>query len=513
MVTFPHNLLYFSYSEGEEELKKLTLMIIIFLSINSFIPTVQAESNDKILKIEQFVEEQMEISKIPGISIVVVEKGKTVYQKGFGYANVKEKTPVTSSTQFELASLSKAFTGLAILQLEKEGLLDRTDDVRKFIPWLELEYNNEPQTISINDLLYHTSGIASNTVVHIPKSNEENALELTVRTLLAQPLNRKPGSSFEYATLNYDVLGLVIETVSKQPYDLYMKQLVDQIGMKDTYVGLHQVESTELATGYKIGFMRAQEYTPPFYRGNIPAGYIVSNTNDIAKWLNLQLGLNQSDTIDYQIVKESHIPDKSVEPFDQDTYYASGWSIMKRNDKQYIFHAGENPTFTTYFIMQPDEQIGVAVLSNMNSTFTTAIGQGVMDLWEGNLVNGNHSDGYQKIDKIVTILCIIVGSLGLIFSIFMLRGLGKFKRKQRTLAPLKGKRTFLLVFHSLFVAAIFVLMMVAPNILNMTWEFIRVWGPTSITVFYYSGIATIVIYYFFVLLLILRKWKIRINGE
>ena len=60
--------------------------------------------------------------------------------------------------------------------------------------------------------------------------------------------------------------------------------------MKDTYVGLHQVQSDELATGYKIGFMGEQEYTPPIYRGNIPAGYIVSNTNDIAKWLNLQLG-------------------------------------------------------------------------------------------------------------------------------------------------------------------------------------------------------------------------------
>ena len=279
------------------------------------IPIAHADSNDKIHKIEQFVEEQREISQIPGISLVIVEKGKTVYQKGFGYADVKEKTPVTSNTLFELASTSKAFTGLAILQLEKEGLLKRTDDVRKYIPWLELEYKGEPQTITINQLLHHTSGIASNTIVHIPESNAENALELTVRTLLDQPLNRKPGSSFEYATINYDVLGLVIENVSKQPYDLYIKeQLLEQIGMKDSYVGLHQVQSDELATGYKIGFMREQEYTPPIYRGNIPAGYMVSNTNDIAKWLNLQLGAIQNDTISKQTIEQSHIPDQSVEP-------------------------------------------------------------------------------------------------------------------------------------------------------------------------------------------------------
>ena len=326
-------------------------------------------------------------------------------------------------------------------------------------------------------MLYHTSGIASKTIVHIPKSNAENALELTVRTLLDQPLNRKPGSSFEYATLNYDVLGLVIETVSKQPYDLYMKQLLDEIGMKDSYVGLHQVESNELATGYKIGFMREQEYTPPFYRGNTPAAYIISNSNDIAKWLNLQLGYIQSETIDKQIIQQSHIPDQSVEPFDQDTYYASGWSIMEKDDKQYVFHAGENPTFTSYFIMQPEEQIGVAVLSNMDSTFTTVIGQGVMDLWEGNNININHSDGYQKIDNIVTILCIIVGCLGLLFSLFLLRILWKFNKKQRTLVALKGKRIFLLVFHSLFVATILILVMVAPRYTQYELGVYKSMGP------------------------------------
>ncbi|MGE7838874.1 serine hydrolase domain-containing protein [Viridibacillus arvi] len=488
-------------------------MIAIILSLNALIPVVHADSNEKIHKIERFVEKQKEISKIPGISLVIVEKGKTVYQKGFGYADVKEKTPVTSHTLFELGSTSKAFTGLAILQLEEEGLLKRTDDVRNYIPWLELKYNGEPQTITINQLLHHTSGIASNSIVHIPESNADNALELTVRTLLEQPLNRKPGSSFEYATINYDILGLIIENLSKQPYDLYLKQqLLEQIGMKDSFVGLHQVKSDELATGNKIGFMREQKYTPPIYRGNIPAGYIVSNTNDIAKWMNVQLGSEQNDTIGEQVIKESHIPDKSVEPFDQDTYYASGWSIMKKGDKQYILHAGENPTFTSYFIMQPDEQLGVAVLSNMNSTFTTVIGQGVMDLWEGNNVKISHSDAHQKMDKIVTILCVIVGCLGIIFSILLLRSLWKLNRKQLTLVALKGKRIFLLVFHSLLVAAILILMLIVPKILlGMSWEFIRIWGPTSISTFYYIGIATIIIYYFFVLLLIITKKVISLD--
>ena len=488
-------------------MRKVILIVAIILSLNALAPIAHAYSDNKIRKIEQFVEEQREISQIPGISVVIVEKGKVIYQEGFGYADVEEKTPITSNTLFELASTTKAFTGLAILQLEKEGLLKRTDDVRKYLPWLELEYNNEPQTITINQLLYHTSGIPSNSIVQIPESNAENALELTVRTLLDQPLNRIPGSSFEYATINYDVLGLIIEHVSKQPYDLYIKdQLLEKNDMKDSFVDLHQVKSDEMATGYKIGFMREQKYTPPIYRGNIPAGYIISNTNDIAKWLNLQLGSIQSDTISKETIEESHIPDQSVKPFDQDTYYAIGWSIMKEDDKQYIFHAGENPTFSSYFIMQPDEQIGVAILSNMDSTFTTVIGKGVMELLEGNNININHSDSYQKLDKILTILCVIVGCLGIIIIAILLRSLWKFNKRQRTWVALKGKRIFLLVSHSLLVATILIFIMLAPKqLLGMSWEFIKVWAPTSISVFYYSGIAIIIIYYLFVLLLIVTK--------
>lgn len=483
------------------------LMIAMILVVSSFTPKIaNAEPSEKIQNIENFVEEQKRISKIPGLSVVIVEKGKTVYQKGFGYADVKTKTPVTSNTLFEIGSTTKAFTGLAILQLEKEGLLKRSDDVRKYIPWLELKYNGEPQTITLNQLLYHTSGIASNSITQIPESNTDNALELTIRKLLNQQLNRKSGSSWEYATINYDVLGLVIESVTKQPYDVYMKnKILEPIGMKESFVGLHQVQSTEMASGYKIGFMQEQSYTPPIYRGNIPAGYLISNTNDIAKWMKLQLGNDSSNAIDKQIIQESHIPDQSVEPFDKDTYYASGWGVMKKNEKQYILHAGQNPTFTSYFIMQPDEQLGVAILSNMNTSFTTAIGQGVMDLWEGNNVINNHSDGYQKLDQIVTILCFVVGCFGIFFILLSLRIMRKLVRKQRIRTSLNVKRVMLLSINTLLVAAILTLIIMFPKISGLPWAFVKAWAPTSISVLVYIIITVSIIYYLFGLLLVFTK--------
>lgn len=197
-----------------------------------------ADSNDKIKEIKQFVEEQRVNGKIPGVSVVIVANGNMVFQQGFGYSDVKSKEPVTTDTLFELGSTTKAFTALAILQLEQEGLLQRSDPIRKYIPWLELTYNGKPQEITIDQFIHHTSGIPSSTIVHIPESNAEDALEITVRTLQGKPLNRKPGSSYEYATINYDVLGLVIETVTKKPYDVYIKEsILEPLGMNHSYVG------------------------------------------------------------------------------------------------------------------------------------------------------------------------------------------------------------------------------------------------------------------------------------
>ncbi|MCO7127846.1 serine hydrolase [Sporolactobacillus shoreicorticis] len=495
---------------GYESIEMWLLITAVMITISGFTAnTAKAQSNEKIRKIERFVEEQKNKSKIPGIALVIVERGKVVYQKGFGYADVKKKSPVTAHTLFEIGSTTKAFTGLAILQLEKEGLLKRSEDVRKYIPWLKLKYKGKQQKITLNQLLHHTSGIASSSITQIPESQASNALELTVKTLLNQPLDRKPGSSFEYATINYDVLGRVIEVITKQPYDVYVKrQVLEQAGMNESKVGLHQHSLFEMASGYKIGFMRAQAYTPPVYRGNVPAGYVISNATDLAKWLNLQLGRSSGHGIDKQIIQESHIPDQTVKPFDKDTYYAGGWDVMRKKGEKYIAHSGNNPTFSSYLIIRPDDQLGVAILSNMNSDSTSYIGKGVMDLWQGSNVTHHYSDSYQMLDQIVTFLTVAIGCFSMLFLLLSFKIMRKLVRKQRMGVTLSTKRLSLLIIHTLIVVAIFV-MILFPKLLSkwMSRDFINVWGPTSITVLFYSITVASILYYGLGLLLIFTAKK------
>ncbi|MCR8842305.1 beta-lactamase family protein [Paenibacillus sp. SC116] len=494
----------------------MALAIIGVLLPQSVMAQDFLSKKEKTKKIEQYVHNQMQESLIPGVSLVIVEKGNIAYQNGFGFADAAAKKPVTSETLFELASTSKAFTGLAILQLEKEGMLKRTDSVTTFIPWLQLSYNDRPVSITIQDLLYHTSGISAASIQHYPKSNADDALEQTVRTLLNQPLNREPGSSYEYATINYDILGLVIEKVTKQSYEAYMQQhILQPLGMTDSKVGVQQIPPANMATGYRLKFTVPTAHTPAIYRGNTPAGYIISNANDIAKWMNVQLGNVQLQGIDQQLIVDSHTPDRSVKPFDEHTYYGAGWAAQQ-GDSNVVYHAGVNPTFSSYITLLPEEQIGVAVLSNINSSSTTTIAQGVMDIWNGEAPEANSQpDGMLVVEQIATYVFILVGILGLVGLILIVVCMKKLIRQQRNWTALKGKRLLWFVVHFLLCTAIMFLIVNLPSVLlgGMSWSFVARWAPVTIMFTIYSLIATLSVYFIYGLMLVLSKKQSDLQKE
>ena len=462
------------------------VMLVVLVMATCTLPYAAAEQakvehTSSTKKIEQFIEEQRERSQIPGMSVVIVEKGKTMFEKGFGYADLDSKKPVTEHTLFELGSTTKAFTGLAILQLEKAGLINRTDDVRKYLPWFTMNNEGKSAAITIGQLLYHTSGISARTIALIPEDDTDRALEKTVRMLLGQQLDRKPGSSHEYATINYDVLGLVIEQVTKQSYEAYIKRhVLEPLGMTDSFVGIQSVLPSEMATGYRVGFLKPREYHPPIYRGNNPAGYLVSNSIDIAKWMNAQLGYGLNEQVSKALVQESHMPDKSVAPID-DTYYASGWSIGE--DQNLIMHAGANPSFSSYIILQQDRQLGVAVIANVMSDATAAIGQSVLTLWKGdNLSNPVPNDRMQALDQAATIAAGITGGLALLGWLAGGRLVWSIARRKRVLVSLGVMRVIGFVALLLVCAGGICLVLALPKLFleGMPWSFIAVWSPPTI---------------------------------
>ena len=370
---------------------------------------IDEDTLEKLSVAEELVSQKMNDAFIPGLSVAIVQDGETIYASGFGYADMNSGKAVTSDTLFQLGSNSKAFTALGVFQLQKDGLINIKDSITKHIPWLILQYDGEEATVTIEEFLNHTSGIPYRTINKIPQLDETatDAIEKTVETIVGLHLANKPGDHYEYATINYDVLGLLIEETSGMKYEEYIqKHVLDAGGLSNTYMYKSQAVLHEMALGYKMAFFSPKYFNAPRYEGNKPAGYIISNANDMAEWLKIQMGTSRVSALDGKLVEESHEP--RVVTFGEGLYYAAGWNVFD-NDGTELYHAGKNPNYSSYIVFRPEENFGVAVLCNIKTNNAMDIGESILELFVHNRIcGGTMADENIEIDKVCTVVIYIV---------------------------------------------------------------------------------------------------------
>ncbi|WP_232321274.1 serine hydrolase domain-containing protein [Sporosarcina ureae] len=451
-------------------------------------------------QIKKVVTKNMSKGKIPGLSITIVKDDKTVYQKGFGYSDLDEVKPVTSQSLFELASNSKAFTALAILNLVESGQIELNDHVTTYIPWLKVKYQGKEIPITIGQTLHQTTGIPASTINLIPVSNEDHALEETVRTLIGIELDSEPGKVFQYATINYDVLGLIIEQVTGETYESYMKEtILKPMELNNTHLFRDEEINNQMTDGYKIGFLKPQRYEAPIYRGNKPAGYIISNGEDMAKWLKIQLGTMNEVDFDEKIIKKTHKADRAVDVVGNEVFYAGGW-FLEPNEQ--ITHDGMNPNYSTYVTFNNEEKTGVAVLGNLSSNQVQNIGIEINEIVKGNVVSSDIEDSNQYIDKVAFGIILVLSTLTLGVLILIVRILIKIYRKQLYVKPTGIKSTLKLTLSLLIMLGLSYFIYLIPSLFleGYSWEIIFVWSPISVQVAFYSMYIIVWLIYMFSIL-------------
>ncbi|MFW5434477.1 serine hydrolase domain-containing protein [Paenibacillus apiarius] len=430
--------------------------------------------------IDRFVQAQLEKAQSPGAAVVVVSGNRVVYAKGFGLADREAGIPATSSTLFELGSTSKAFTGLALLQLEQQGALRLDDPVTRYVPWLRLTYQGQAANVTLAHLLHHTSGVPFASLASIPIDSGEQALEQTVRALSGTELDDLPGDRYQYATINYDVLGLVIQEVSGMSYEAYMSRMLQRLGMNDTVPMAQLSDRQGLARGYKIGFGSPRLFEAPAYRGNTPAGYLLSNADDIGRWLLLQLGTDGMSAGDREIIERSHRPDTTVGPDANGTYYAAGWFVSA--DGEEWSHQGSNPNFSSYFIARPQERLGIGVLANINSAYTFHIGKGLMSLLRKQEPTPPKADFYPQLDRIAMGALIIIGVITIVLASAAIRIPSQLRRQRRAIAPPQGRRLIGLGAALLLTGAYFwgVGRLLGTAFAGLPLDVVAVWAPVTV---------------------------------
>ncbi|MFB7159973.1 serine hydrolase domain-containing protein [Lysinibacillus sp. NPDC056232] len=451
--------------------KTIVFVLTILILFSGFATQSYALSDSKSVAIQALLDDASRTSGVPGMSISILANDEVFYFSS-GYADLEKGLSASENTLYELASVSKAFTGMGILLLEEQGLLSMTDPIQKYLPWFTLKYQGKPvdmQSLTLNNFLHHTSGLTNiRHTQNIPQGNTPDMLQKTVETLVDAELAFSPGEQYNYGTVNYDVLGLVIEIVSRQSYEDFMREQVFlPLGLHQTYVYKEDAQATgQLAQGYRSSFFITTPFNAPDYAGNKPAGYIISNTKDMARWMGIQMGILQDiPEIFHRVIEKSHRGDMSVSAVN-DMYYAAGWSVNA--EQTFIEHTGGNPNFRTEVAILPNERTAICLLSNGANTNINLVLK-VKNILNGNLTQSYEISGTQLLDIILSSTTIILCLLAVLLFLLGLR-----KRKTNEQQPMTKKRTI--------VTIIFLIATIAQCIMFFAfdWSTILIWQTYSV---------------------------------
>ncbi|MCP4152916.1 MAG: cyclic peptide export ABC transporter [bacterium] len=485
-------------------LSKLIVLAMFAVTLMALQPGPLAAKNGKekgtYAEIGTEVQRLMDEGDIPGLSLVIINGEEEQYLKGYGYADLEKEQSVTQETLFELASCSKAFTGLAALISREQGLIRLDDPVSKYYPGFHGIFEEKKYEITIRQLLHQTSGIPFSSISLIPPATHEKALQEIVQKLDGIELNRKPGKSFEYATINYDVVGAVIEKVSGTRFENYIKEhILRPLEMNDSIVGVDKKNPPpNKSRGYKIGFMAPRQYDAPVYRGNNPAGYVQSNGKDMLKWMKMQMGLDQHPLA--ALAQETHRGDRTV-PIDRGLMasYAMGWfqyiDRLKRVD-----HAGGNPNFTIFMVFNPVDKIGVAVMANSNSDYTRYIADTVFSKLSGRGFSSGAlpDNNMDKGSSVVTVMLIFFLLCLAVYIVLIILDLFKGRRKFEGITI--GKLAKALLVMATFVPFIVGIYLIPRTMAGISMETAIVFSPISFYTVIQLILATMTVGYVTVVL-------------
>jgi CubicO group peptidase (beta-lactamase class C family) len=195
---------------------------------------------------------------------------------------------VTPRTPFIIGSLSKSFTALAIMQLVQAGKVVLDAPVQRYLPWFRVADETASTQITVRHLLNQTSGLSTKTGRSFQGNGDvsSGALEKAVRKLRSAELTAPVGKTYQYSTVNYAALGLIVQTVAGRSYESYIQtEILDPLRMSDSYTSEAAAKQHGLATGHHYWFGRPRAADLPYNRGLILAGYLISSAEDMSHYL------------------------------------------------------------------------------------------------------------------------------------------------------------------------------------------------------------------------------------
>ncbi|HLK61479.1 MAG TPA: serine hydrolase domain-containing protein, partial [Chthonomonadaceae bacterium] len=336
----------------EETMKPTPLFLAMSLILLCWTLAAHADRVDDVVKA------QMQKRHIPGLSVAVVRDGKPVLMRGYGLADVERNVRASPDTVYELGSITKQFTAMAILMLVEEGKLGLDDKIRAFLSDLPAAWSE----VTVRNLLTHTSGIKNYTdIPDITKRwRNDYTHEEIIKLVSGDPLEFAPGEKWAYSNTGYFLLGMILEKVSGKPYGAFLEERIFKpLGMTSTQVNDLGAIIPNRACGYTLAdnSLRNADYasmTWPF-----AAGVLVSTVRDMAKW---DAALTTGRLLKPASYRQMWTPVTLKDG--KKAEYGFGWAISDYQGHKFISHNGGIPGFVTTIDRFVDDKLTVIVLTN-----------------------------------------------------------------------------------------------------------------------------------------------------
>ena len=301
----------------------------------------------------------------PGCAVAVVQNGTVVFKKGYGMANLEYNLPITPSSVFDIASLSKQFCGLAISTMIQQGKLNIDDDVHKYLP----EVPDFGKKITLKNLLHHTSGLRD-----WPEAlfyagwnyDEEASMDDILRMVKHQEeLDFDPGAEYQYSNTGYNLLAEIIEKVSGKTFRKYIDSTIFKpLGMNASqFLDDKGTIVPNLAYSYDNDGKKFVKI--PNVLTALGSSSLYTSADDLCKWvINLQAQLDAKNPVYLRMLEESKLNNGTV------NHYGFGMSNGKYRGLRGTNHTGGWAAYNTIIQNYPDEKLSIIILCNANDQDT-----------------------------------------------------------------------------------------------------------------------------------------------
>ena len=361
-------------------MKKFALLVVMLflprVAAPAQTPGLQMPDGQLTNKVDQLFANSDKADS-PGAALIVVKDGAVVYKRGYGSANLEYNIPITPSTVFHVASVSKQFTAFAITTLAKAGKLSLDDDVHKYLP----ELPDFGQKITVRHLLHHTSGLRDQWELLAMAGwrlddviTKEHILKMVRHQ---KELNFSPGQEYLYCNTGYTLLAVIVERITGQSFREYTQEnIFKPLGMTGTHFhDDHEMIVKNRAYSYRPNGPQDFKLSALNY-ANVGATSLFTTVEDMAKWvLNFETGKVGGPAVIEQMYQQGVLSNG------QKINYAFGLSVDQYRGLKTIGHGGADAGYRSSVLRFPDQRFAVVVLSNLSNFNPGRLAQQVADLY------------------------------------------------------------------------------------------------------------------------------------